>query len=98
MSLFNEKWIPFSLADLGDDESLPIDDASEYVPYLLERWPEGGKPNRVEFTQPGPRPNPRGVDGWVVFRLPPKERPVDPTAPTINWDAVRKERLRGRED
>ncbi|MGV7586364.1 hypothetical protein PJI74_01350 [Mycobacterium kansasii] len=96
MSLFNEKWVPYSLADLGDDESLPVDDPDPYIPYLTEKWPEGGKPNRVEF-QRGPRKPPPGVDGWVVFRLPPKERPVDPTAPVIDWSAVLKARLRERD-
>lgn len=95
MSLFNEKWIPFSLAELGDDESLPIDDPAEYIPYLTEKWPQDGRPNRVEF-QRGPRKPPPGVDGYVVFRLPPREPVVDPTAPTINWDAIRAERIRDR--
>ncbi|MBE5469535.1 hypothetical protein [Mycobacteroides abscessus] len=96
MSLFNEKWVPYSLADLGDDESLPVDDPDPYIPYLTEKWPEGGKPNRVEFRQ-GPRQNPPGVDGWVVFRLPPREPVVDPEAPVIDWSAVLKARLRERD-
>lgn len=95
--MFNEQWVPYSLADLPEDESILLTDLDGFIPYLTERWPEGGKPHRHEM-QKGPRPNPRGVDGYIVFRLPPKERPVDPTAPTINWDAVRKERIRGRED
>lgn len=103
MSLFNEKWIPFSLAELGDDESLPIDDADAYVPYLLEKWPPGGKPHRVEHylpegsLPPGRRKPAPGTDGWVVFRLPPRERPVDPEAPVIDWASVLTERLRDPE-
>lgn len=96
MSLFNEKWVPYSLEDLPEGESIALDDLDGFVPYLTERWPEGGKPHRMEM-QKGPRQNPPGVDGWVVFRLPPKERPVDPTAPVIDWSAVLKARLRERD-
>ncbi|MFV8137426.1 hypothetical protein ACNQR7_07630 [Mycolicibacterium senegalense] len=95
MSLFNEVWVPYSLEDLPEGESIPLTDLDGFIPYLTERWPEGGKPHRVEM-QKGPRPNPRGVDGWLVFRLPPKEREIDPEAPVIDWDAIRAERIRDR--
>lgn len=97
MSLFNEVWVPYSLEDLPEGESIALDDLDGFVPYLTERWPAGGRPHRMEM-QKGPRPNPRGVDGWLVFRLPPREPVVDPTAPTIDWDAIRDERLRTRTD
>ncbi|WP_052619253.1 hypothetical protein [Mycobacteroides abscessus] len=55
--VFNEAWIPFSLAELGDDESIAVTDVLGFVPYLTEKWPPGGKPHRVEF-QRGPRKPP----------------------------------------
>lgn len=97
MSLFNEKWIPFCLDELPDGEGLALDDLDAYVPYLLEKWPEGGVPNRTETLRPASRRNPPGVSGWLVFRLPPREPVVDPEAPVIDWSSVLKERLRDRE-
>lgn len=98
VSLFNEAWIPFCLDELPDGEGLALDDVDAYIPFLTEKWPTGGVPNRTETLRPGQWRNPPGVSGWLVFRLPPKERPVDPTAPTIDWDAIRDVRLRSRED
>lgn len=69
---FTETWVPFSLDELTPAESLPLTDPDAFVPYLTQRWPEGGRPHRVELRRDG-RPNPRGVDGYVVFRLPPPE-------------------------
>jgi hypothetical protein len=92
---FNEAWVPYSLRDLPEGESIALTDLDGFIPYLLERWPEGGKPNRTEMMKPGLRRNPKGVSGWLVFRVPPREVPVDPTAPVIDWDAVRKARARG---
>lgn len=95
MSLFNEKWVPYNLDDLPEGESILLTDLDGFIPYLTEKWPEGGKPHRMEM-QKGPRPNPPGVSGWLVFRLPPKEREIDPEAPVINWDAIRDARLADR--
>lgn len=95
MSLFNEVWVPYSLADMPEGESILLTDLDGFIPYLTEKWPPGGKPNRMEMMKPGPRPNPPGVDGWIVFRLPPRKLPpADPTAPVVDWDSVLKERLR----
>lgn len=94
--MFHEKWVPYSLEDLPEGESIRLDDLDGFIPYLTQKWPEGGRPHRHEVMQPGPpRPNPVGVDGWIVFRVPPpKPAPVDPTAPVVNWDAVLRERTR----
>ncbi|SHX67438.1 Uncharacterised protein [Mycobacteroides abscessus subsp. abscessus] len=95
--MFNEQWVPYSLRDLPEGESIALTDLDGFIPYLTEKWPEGGKPHRMEMLK-GPRPNPPGVSGWLVFRLPPRERPVDPTAPKIDWDAIRDARLQARTD
>ncbi|WP_018601004.1 hypothetical protein [Mycobacterium sp. 155] len=97
--LHDEVWIPFSLAELAADESLPFDDPDAYIPYLIEKWPPGGKPHRVEHylpelaPPPGRRRPPPGVHGWLVFRMPPTEPEPDPEAPTIDWDAIRDARV-----
>lgn len=86
---FTEKWVPFSLAELSPDESIPLRDPEEFVPYLTEKWPKGGRPHRVEL-QRDRRSNPKGVDGWLVFRVPPPE--PDPTTTTkvrIDWSLLR---------
>ncbi|SHP28830.1 Uncharacterised protein [Mycobacteroides abscessus subsp. abscessus] len=67
---FRETWVPFCLDELTSAESIPLSDPDSFIPYLTERWPEGGRPHRVELQRDG-RPNPRGVDGYVVFRVPP---------------------------
>lgn len=92
--MFNEAWIPFCLDDLPEGESIALDDLDGFVPYLLEKWPDDGTPNRIEMLKPGLRRNPVGVSGWLVFRLPPKPQPVDPEAPTIDWNAIRAARIR----
>lgn len=85
-----EVWVPFCLDELADDESIALTDVDGFVPYLTEKWPEGGRPHRVELTKDG-RPNPRGVDGYLVFRVPPPE--PDETAGTrkvrVDWAALR---------
>lgn len=62
----------------------------DFIPYLTAKWPDGGRPHRVELTKDR-RPNPRGTDGWVVFRVPPPE--PDETAGTrkvtVDWAALR---------
>ncbi|MBX8688067.1 hypothetical protein GO011_11580 [Mycobacterium sp. 20091114027_K0903767] len=88
--MFNEQRIPFSLDDLPEGESIALHDVDGFIPYLTQRWPEGGRPDRVEISGPGA---PLGVDGWIVFRLPPPEREADPDARVIDWDAVRAERI-----
>lgn len=93
--MFNEQWVPYSLRDLPEGESIALTDLDGFIPYLTEKWPPGGKPHRLEM-QKGPRKPPPGVDGWVVFRLPPREREIDPEAPVIDWDAVRDARLADR--
>ncbi|MBE5513739.1 Uncharacterised protein [Mycobacteroides abscessus subsp. abscessus] len=93
--MFNEQWVPYSLADLPEDESILLTDLDGFIPYLTEKWPPGGKPHRMEMLK-GSRPNPPGVDGYIVFRLPPREREIDPEAPVIDWDAVRDARLADR--
>lgn len=96
---YNETWVPLSLDELTDGESIRVDDVEGFIPFMTERWPEGGKPDRFEACKQGargPLPNPKGVSGWLVFRLPPKEREIDPEAPVINWDAIRAERIRDR--
>lgn len=86
----NEVWVPFDLSELTDAESLALSDVDAFIPYLTEKWPEGGRPHRVELSKDG-RPRPRGVDGWIVFRVPPPE--PDETAGTrkvtVDWAAVR---------
>lgn len=100
--MFNEAWIPFSLAELADGETLPIDDADAYVPYLIERWPPGGRPHRVEHhlpegaLPPGRRKPAPGTDGWIVFRVPVPQPEPDPRAPVVDWDSVLRERTRDR--
>lgn len=86
---FTETWVPFSLAELSDAESIPLRDPEEFVPYLTQRWPEGGHPHRVELRK-GDRPNPRGIDGFVVFRIPPPP-PEETRKRTvrIDWAALR---------
>ncbi|CPR69729.1 hypothetical protein [Mycobacteroides abscessus] len=85
-----EVWVPFNLAELSAAESIPLSDPDEFVPYLTQRWPSGGRPHRVELSKDG-RPNPKGVDGYVVFRLPPPE--PDETAGTrkitVDWAQLR---------
>ncbi|OHU33354.1 hypothetical protein BKG79_22390 [Mycobacteroides chelonae] len=67
---FTEVWIPFSLSDLPEADSLPLSDTEAFIPYLTQRWPPSGRPHRVELRRDG-RPNPKGTDGWLVFRIPP---------------------------
>lgn len=87
---FTETWVPFSLAELSTAESIPLSDVDAFIPYLTEKWPPSGRPHRVEL-QRGTQPNPRGVAGWLVFRVPPPE--PDETAGTrkvtVDWAAVR---------
>lgn len=86
---FTETWVPFCLHDLDPAESLPLTDVDTFIPYLTERWPTGGRPHRVELRK-GDRPNPKGVDGYVVFRVPPPE--PDPTTTrkvTVDWSLLR---------
>ncbi|WP_079634568.1 hypothetical protein [Mycobacteroides abscessus] len=96
--MFNEVRVPFSLSDLPDDEELPLADVDAFIPYLTQRWPPNGRPHHIELFEPSGRKPPRGVDGWVVFRLSAPERERDdPDAGTaIDWDAVLKERLADR--
>lgn len=87
----NEVWVPFCLDDLADTESIPLSDPEEFIPFLTEKWPTGGRPHRVELQQGG-RPNPRGTDGYVVFRLPPREPDPEDAARrkiTVDWAALR---------
>lgn len=87
----NEKWIPFNLDDLPEADSLPLRDPEEFVPYLTERWPTGGRPHRVELQRDG-RPNPRGTDGYLVFRVPPPEPDPDDVTKrtvTVDWSLLR---------
>lgn len=88
---FIETWVPFSLAELSDADSLPLSDPEEFIPFLTGRWPAGGRPHRVELRK-GDRPNPRGTDGYVVFRLPPP--PPDPDDTGRRWVKVDWAKLR----
>lgn len=83
--MYNEVRVPFSLDDLPEGESIALRDVDGFIPYLTERWPEGGRPDRVEWDAPGCRKLPVGVDGYVVFRLPPREQEADPDAKVIDW-------------
>ncbi|MFL0242356.1 MULTISPECIES: hypothetical protein [Mycobacteriaceae] len=88
---FRETWVPFCLDDLDPAESIPLRDPAEFVPYLTEKWPEGGRPHRVELRRDG-RPNPKGVDGYLVFRvLPPQPDPEDAgkRTVTVDWSQLR---------
>ncbi|OBK70035.1 hypothetical protein A5654_11660 [Mycolicibacterium fortuitum] len=82
--VYNEVRVPFSLDDLPEGESIALHDVDGFIPYLTERWPEGGRPDRVEISGPGA---PRGVDGYIVFRLPPPER--EATGETYDWEKLR---------
>lgn len=86
--MHNEVRIPFSLSDLPEGEELPLTDVDAFIPYLLERWPAGGRPHHIELLQGDGRPPPAGIDGWLVFRVSAPEPVPDPDAPAINWDAV----------
>ncbi|MDO3108649.1 hypothetical protein [Mycobacteroides abscessus] len=92
--MYNEVRVPFSLDDLPGGESIALHDVDGFIPYLTERWPEGGRPDRVEISGPGA---PKGVDGWIVFRLPPREHEADPDAKVIDWEQLRPQ-LREKED
>ncbi|WP_157896132.1 hypothetical protein [Mycobacteroides chelonae] len=84
-----EVWVPFCLDELSDAESIPLSDPEEFVPFLTARWPEGGRPHRVELQRDG-RPNPKGTDGWVVFRVPPPEpEPGNTRKVTVDWEQLR---------
>lgn len=86
---FNEVWVPYCLDDLAEGESIPLSAVDDFVPYLTGTWPAGGRPHRAEMNREG-RPNPRGTDGFLVFRVPPPE--PDPTTTrkvTVDWAAVR---------
>ncbi|MFT9663696.1 hypothetical protein ACM0CQ_15780 [Mycobacteroides abscessus subsp. abscessus] len=95
--MFNEVAVPFSLDDLPDGESLPLSDVDAFIPYLTERWPERGRPHRVVPDLPGKR-RPKGVDGYVVFRIgpAPRDEAGDEDARRIDWDEVLKARLEER--
>lgn len=97
-SVFNEVKVPFSLADLPDGEELLLADVDGFIPYLTERWPPNGRPHHVELFEPSGRKPPRGVDGWVVFRVSaPEQEPDDPDAGTaIDWDKALEARLADR--
>lgn len=84
--MFNEVRVPFSLDDLPEGESIALSDVDGFIPYLTQRWPDGGPPHRVEMSGPG---DPKGVDGWIVFRLPPPER--EATGETYDWEKLRPE-------
>ncbi|WP_157835630.1 hypothetical protein [Mycobacteroides abscessus] len=92
--MYNEVRVPFSLDDLPEGESIALHDVDGFIPYLTERWPEGGRPDRVEISGPGA---PKSVDGWIVFRLPPREQEADPDAKVIDWEQLRPQ-LREKED
>jgi hypothetical protein len=84
-----EVWVPFCLDELTPAESIPLRDVDGFIPYLTERWPTGGRPHRVELQRDG-RPNPRGVDGYVVFRVPPPEpEPGSARKVRIDWSLLR---------
>lgn len=87
--MYNEIRIPFSLDDLPTGESIALSDVDGFIPYLTKKWPPGGRPDRVEMEAPGGRKLPPGVDGYVVFRLPPPEREADPDAKFIDWEKLR---------
>lgn len=84
-----EVWVPFSLAELSTAESIPLRDPEEFIPYLTQKWPPSGRPHRVELRK-GDRPNARGVDGWIVFRVPPPtpEESGKRTV-TVDWSKLR---------
>lgn len=91
MPLFNKVWIPFCLDELSPADSLPLSDPDAFVPYLTERWPTGGRPHRVELQRDG-RPNPKGVDGFIVFRVPPPPPDPDDTGKRtakVDWAQLR---------
>ncbi len=95
--MFNEARIPFNLADLPDGESLALHDVEGFIPYLTERWPQGGRPHHIELFEPSGRKPPPGVDGWIVFRLAaPEQEPDSGAGGAIDWDKVLQERLADR--
>lgn len=68
--------------------SFALADVDGFIPYLLERWPGGGRPHHVELLQGDGQPPPEGVDGWLVFRVSASEPERDPDARPIDWDRV----------
>lgn len=87
----SEVWVPFNLDDLAPAESIPLSDVDAFVPFLTERWPPSGRPHRVELRR-GDRPNPAGIDGFLVFRVPPPEPDPDDVAKmkvTVDWEQLR---------
>ncbi|ORA27383.1 hypothetical protein [Mycobacterium aquaticum] len=85
----SEVWIPFCFDELTPAESIPLSDPDGFIPYLTEKWPPSGRPHRVELQRDS-RPNPKGVDGYVVFRVPPP--PVEDTGRRwvkVDWSLLR---------
>lgn len=74
----------------GVQIALDLDGA---IPYLTERWPEGGVPHRIEVQFVGTSLKVQGH--WMVFRGVkfPQEEP-DPDAVRINWDRMRAQIIR----
>lgn len=82
-----------------DDTQIPegvwldMRDVDAFIPYLSERWPQGGTPVRMEQ-----RLNPHTGEQIyfaMVFRIPgdPPQEP-DPDAPRVDWDAMRNQVIR----
>lgn len=76
------------LLDLPPGVELALEDLDGAIPYLTERWPEGGVPDRIEIQFVGTSFTVQGH--WMVFRGAkfPQQEP-DPDAIPINWDAMR---------
>lgn len=86
---FTETWVPFNLDDLPDGESIPLSAVDDFVPFLTGKWPPSGRPHRVELNRDG-RPNPKGTDGWIVFRVPPPKPDETPgRTVTVDWAKLR---------
>ncbi len=81
------------LLDLPPGVQLALEDLDGAIPYLTERWPPGGTPDRIEVQFVGDSFKVQGH--WLVFRgvVWPEPEP-DPDAIPIDWDRMREQIIR----
>lgn len=81
------------LLDLPPGVQIALEDVDGAIPYLSEKWPPGGTPDRIEIQFVG---STYAVQGhWLVFRgVKFPEVEPDPDAIPINWDRMREQIIR----